>query len=249
MTEGERQASIRDVWRAVVPHAWRERLRELRHRRRRRVRLGDLRRTTPIELHLGRTRGGPIDRHYIEAFLDAHRGDIRGRVLEVLDPGYTERFGSGVEHVDILDIDPTNRRATITADVTDLAPVADETFDCILLTQVLQLVWDVQSAMNALARVLAPGGVLLATLPGIVRNAPGKCDWWRFTSWSARRLAEDAFGAGAVEVETYGNVLAVTGFLYGLGRDDFDAKTLAVNDPRYEFVVAIRAVKQPHQDR
>ena len=33
----------------------------------------------------GRDRGTPIDRHYIERFLDEHRADIRGRVLEVRD--------------------------------------------------------------------------------------------------------------------------------------------------------------------
>ncbi len=31
-----------------------------------------------------------------------------------------------------------------------------------------------------------------------------------------RRLAEEAFGAANVEVETYGNVLTASGFLYGL---------------------------------
>jgi len=94
------EVGLRAAWRAIVPLSWRTRFRILR-KRRRRVRLGDLERTTPIELHLGRTRGGAIDRIYIEAFLEAHRADIRGRVLEVLDPGYTLRFGSAVEDVNV----------------------------------------------------------------------------------------------------------------------------------------------------
>ena len=54
------------------------------------------------------------DRFFIERFLTAHAADVRGRVLEVKDDGYARRFGgSRVEHVDILDIDPTNPQATI----------------------------------------------------------------------------------------------------------------------------------------
>ena len=52
-------------------------------------RLG-LRRTEPISRAYGFDRGTPVDRHYIEAFLQRHApspdysaGDIRGRVLEV----------------------------------------------------------------------------------------------------------------------------------------------------------------------
>lgn len=234
------------LWR-VLPHAWRERAHAWRRERERtrRVRLGDLGRTTPIEHHLGRTRGGPIDRYYMERFLGEHRADIRGHALEVGDPGYVKTFGTGVERVDVLDIDPANERATIVADVTDLAGVASDQFDCVVLTQVLQLVYDPASAFHALARVLAPGGVLLATVPGIVATAPGKGDYWRFTAEGARRLAEDAFGPGAVEARTYGNVLAAAGFLYGLGQDDLDALTLDVHDPYYEVLVALRAVKQP----
>ena len=43
------------------------------------VQLGDLRRTTPIDpaFGLGLGRGRPIDRHYIEGFLERHREDVR----------------------------------------------------------------------------------------------------------------------------------------------------------------------------
>jgi SAM-dependent methyltransferase len=211
--------------------------------RSRRIDLGDLHRTTPIELHWGRSRGGPIDRYYIECFLDEHRSDIAGRVLEVGDPVYTQRYGEAVASVDVLDIDPSNPRATIVTDVTQLRGVAADSFDCIVFTQVLQLVYDVRSAMGSLARVLAPSGVLLATLPGILRTAPLKPDYWRFTALSARRLAEEAFVGGRVDVSTYGNVLAATAFLYGLGQNDIDRATLGVRDPAFEVTVAVRAVK------
>src|SRR5512134_2777746 len=94
---------------------------EQRHRAWRLLRpawLGTLRRTKPLSDRYGFDRGMPVDRYYIEAFLDEHRRDIRGCALEIKDCTYVSRFGSGVEHCDVLDIDARNPAATI---VTDLA--------------------------------------------------------------------------------------------------------------------------------
>lgn len=242
---------LRRAWQAVLPLAWRTRISIWRQERERRSRidLGDLQRTSPIELHYGRTRGGPLDRYYIEQFLARHAGDVTGHVLEVGDSAYTTRFGTNVTRVDVLDIDPANPRATIVADVTTLDGVLDAAFDCIVFTQVLQLVYDAPSAMRSLARVLAPGGTLLATLPGITRSAPAKPEYWRFTALSATRLAEEAFEGGEVEVSTYGNVLTAAAFLHGLGQSDIDRATLDVYDPGFEVTVAIRAVKASRSSR
>ena len=45
-------------------------------------------------------------------------------------------------------------------------------------------------------------------------------------------------------VEAYGNVLAATGYLYGLAAEDLRREELQLRDPDYELVVAIRAVKR-----
>ena len=74
-------------------HTARERARRLRQRLRRFVRpafLGTLRRTRPLSNDFGYDRGTPVDRYYIERFLAQHRSDVRGRVLEVKEPIYTE---------------------------------------------------------------------------------------------------------------------------------------------------------------
>src|SRR5947207_406343 len=62
------------------------------------ARLGVLRRVEPLT-KWGAERGTPVDRYYIERFLERHRADIRGRVLEVRDSRYTDRFGTSVEAV------------------------------------------------------------------------------------------------------------------------------------------------------
>jgi SAM-dependent methyltransferase len=239
-------------WRRVVPASLRRRLRPLRaavvdHRRRRPPKLGDLRRVTPIDPNWGFERGTPIDRVYVERFVGAHARDIRGRVLEIAAPDYTTRFGSGVERVDVLMATEGNPEATIVGDLADAPHIADDTFDCAIVTQTLQFVYDTRAALGTLQRVLAPGGVLLATVPGLTKISRIEDEqfgeWWHFTGRSIRRLTEEAFGVGNVDVETFGNVLATAGFLYGLAASDLDPEEIEVHDPLYEVVIGVRAVK------
>jgi SAM-dependent methyltransferase len=240
-------------WRRLVPASVRRRLRPLRAayvdwRRRRPVDLGALRRTTPIDPNWGFERGTPIDRVYVERFLAGHADDIRGRVLEIAAPDYTNRYGRGVERVDILMAKEGNPEATIVGDLADAPHIPSDTFDCAIITQTLQFVYDVRAALATLHRILAPGGVLLATVPGITRISPPEDaeygEWWHYTGRSARRLAEERFGEGNIEVETFGNVLSASGFLFGLAESDLTPSELDARDPLYEVIVAVRAVKR-----
>jgi SAM-dependent methyltransferase len=244
-------------WRAFVL-AVRRRLRPLRRayvdwRRRRPPDLGDLRRVTPIDPNWGFERGTPIDRVYVESFVGGHAVDIRGRVLEIAAPDYTTRFGTGVEKVDILMGREGNPLATIVADLTNAPQIPDDSFDCAIVTQTLQFVYDVRSAFATLHRVLAPGGVLLATVPGLTKISPPEDEewgeWWHYTSRSAKRLAEEAFGTGNVDVTAYGNVLSAAGFLYGLAASDLRPEELEARDRLYEVIVGIRAVKAKPRPR
>jgi SAM-dependent methyltransferase len=216
-------------------------------RRRRPLDLGDLRRTTPIDANWGFERGTPIDRMYVERFVGARAGDIQGRVLEIAAPDYTTRFGRGVTAVDILMAEEGNPEATIVGDLTNAPEIPDDTFDCAIVTQTLQFVYDVRAALTTLHRILAPGGVLLATVPGLTKISPiedaSYGEWWHYTGRSLRRLAAEAFGDATVEIETYGNVLAAAGFLYGLAASDLRREELDARDPLYEVVVGLRAVK------
>src|SRR6185312_784848 len=120
-------------------------------------------------------------------------------------------------------------------------------FDCAIVTQTLQFVYDVRAALHTLHRVLAPGGVLLATVPGLTKISPHEDalygEWWHYTARSLRRLAGESFGEANVEVASYGNVLAASGFLYGLASSDLEQEELDAHDPLFEVVVALRAAK------
>jgi SAM-dependent methyltransferase len=216
---------------------------QLLARLRRPALLGTLRRTAPLSRDWGFDRGAPIDRYYIERFLWEHRSDIHGRVLEVMDSGYTELFGHDVSRADVLDIDPDNRTATIVDDLTEGRVLPDDAFDCFILTQTLHIIYDVRAALATSHRVLRPGGVLLATLPAVSRIWRLDADFWRFTDASASRLFREAFG-DEVETRAHGNVLAAVAFLTGMAYQELPQKKLDVDDPLFPVTITVRAVKR-----
>jgi hypothetical protein len=213
-----------------------------------RVRFGDLRRVTPISQSFGFDRGLPVDRYYIERFLARHASHIVGRVLEVGDDSYTRRFGgSRVSRGDVLHVRAGNPRATLIGDLTDPDVLPENAFDCIILTQTLQLIEDVRLAVARLHRALAPGGAVLVTAPGISqidRGEWGSTWFWSFTPTAFQRLFGERFGSDAVMVEDYGNVFAATAFLQGLAVEELDTRELDALDHAYPVIVAARATKR-----
>ena len=222
---------------------------ELRRRARRLRRppwLGVLRRTTPISEAWGRDRGTPVDRYYIEAFLARRRDDIRGRMLEVRDSRYTSRFGTEVTAAEVLDVDERNAEATIVADLSAADAIDAETFDGFLLTQTLQYIRDPAAALRHARRILKPGGVLLATVPGISRidTRHADRDLWRVTPRACSLLFVETWPDDRVDVTAVGNVLAAAAFLYGVAAEELAEADLAAHDPNYPVVVCVRAERR-----
>ncbi len=209
-------------------------------------------RRAPVSRVFGLDRGRPIDRHFIETFLDRCRADIRGRVLEIGDDHYTRQYGGDrVDRADVLHAVEGNPKATLVGDLTTGAGIPADAYDCIILTQTLQHVFEVRAAIANTQRALKPGGVLLATVPGISQISRYDMDrwgdFWRFTSLSVRRLLETAFPADALVVETHGNVALATAFLEGMAVEDLGPGDLEHRDPDYELLITVRATR-PDRD-
>ncbi len=205
------------------------------------VNLGDFDRTQPFSTQFGYDRGGPVDRYYIEKFLAKHSHLIKGRVLEIGDNEYTLHFGaSNVAQSEILHIDSNNTKATYVGDLSNASTLPDNTFDCIILTQTLQFIYDYQKAIATCFRVLKPGGSLLLTVPGIShipQDEWGKYCCWSFTETSIQKVTSGHFGCDHIQTETYGNVLVATAFLYGMGRYELHDATLNAHDPHYQVII------------
>ena len=210
------------------------------------VDFGSLRRIDPVSRVFGFDRGQCIDRFYIDRFLARHAGDVRGRVLEVAEDTYTKRFGGDrVTRSDVLHVTTGNRMATIVADLSDPGTLPPQGFDCVILTQTLQHIFDPRAAIRTIRRILAPGGVLLATAPGISQisryDAERWGDYWRFTPQSMTRLWHEVFDPSEVAVEAYGNVFAASAFLHGLSVEDVEVAELEPRDADYPTLITVRA--------
>lgn len=214
---------------------------------RKKVEWHNLRSVVPISNVYGLDRGQAIDRYYIEKFLDDSKEYIQGNVLEMCDNNYTKLYGKHkVVRSDVLDIEESNKNATIVTDLTKADIIKDETYDCFILTQTLQFVYDLDSAIYHSWRILKRGGVLLVTLPSVSRIdcvAGVDGDFWRFTKASAEKLFERIFGKENVSVQTYGNVLVDISFLMGLAADELTRQELDYNDQNFPLIICVRAIK------
>jgi peptidoglycan/xylan/chitin deacetylase (PgdA/CDA1 family) len=200
----------------------------------------------PIARDWGYARGGPVDRRYIRAFIAQHSSDIHGRVLEIQEDDLTKSYGGArVERADVLDVDASNPRATIVADLRSAPRLSSDTYDCIVLTQTAHVIDDADAALDECHRLLKPGGVLLATFPCVSRvclEYGPRGDFWRVTPAGARVLAERAFGS-EVEVEAFGNVKTTMAFLQGLGEQEITDADYELADPYNPMLVGVRARK------
>lgn len=195
------------------------------------------------------SRGQPVDRYYVDRFLSRHAADIRGRVLEIGDDGYTRRFGTvDVVQSDVLDVDASNQGATMIADLCNAPGLPSDQFDCVIITQVLVLTRDPVAALRTLNRICKPGGVILCTCGAISRVSvhEGERENWRWSVYvpTAQLLFEEAgFVPESLIIESWGNLRVATAFLWGLAQEDIKEEDFLPNDPGFPLITSIRATK------
>jgi hypothetical protein len=208
----------------------------------------DFSRTKPVSDVFGLDRGSPIDRYYVENFLNQRSELIKGRVLEIGDSLYSRRFGgTGVEAYEVLHATRDNRAATIFGDLTDCSTLPGNAVDCFICTQTFNFIFEVKKAVQGAHYLLKPGGVLLATVAGISQISRYDMDrwgdYWRFTTASIKKIFEPVF-TGGVDIESFGNAMAASAFLQGVAVEDLpDRALLDVNDPNYQIIITIVARK------
>jgi SAM-dependent methyltransferase len=198
----------------------------------------------PLSQRWGFDRGLPLHRFFLEHFLHECAADIRGHCLEFQQDEYATRFGGvAIAQLDILHLDASNPRATIVADLTQANAIPSHCFDCIICTHTLHLIFDLETAVRELYRILKPQGVLLVAVPQVSMCDPTLHEFWRFTPEGLQRVLAPAFGADQVRVWAYGNSLTAAGELRGLVVQEFTSAELSWHDPRFAVEVCARAVK------
>jgi SAM-dependent methyltransferase len=144
----------------------------------------------------------------------------------------------------VLNVDPGGPETTIVADLAAADDVSSGSFDCLVITETLHLVYEIAAAIRTLHRILRPGGTVLATVPGIspvARDRRGETWYCSLTPPCATRLFGDVFGPENIEVRAHGNVLTSVAFLEGMAAQELRPRELRLNDPQFPMVVTVRA--------
>ena len=212
------------------------------------MQFGDLHRLTPIGNKSSGRQDNAVHYYYTERFLRSNSSRIHGAVLEAAGSRYAKRYGrNNVSKTDVLLLKGSSipdGKNIVTLDDADCIP--SHTYDCIILPQILQYTYDIKASLITLYRILKQGGVLLATVPGISRNIKESHDtnrFWSFTTLSAHRLCEEVFPTSHISVRSYGNVMTAAALMHGMMAKELKPRQLNFNDPLYQVVIAIRAVK------
>jgi SAM-dependent methyltransferase len=213
------------------------------------IQFRDMSRTSPISSCFGFDRGTPVDRYYIERFFKENSHLICGRVLEVGDSSYSRKFSmKNAESFSVLQHSAlgTDSNAII-GDLAERAALPENAFDCFICAQTFQYTYEIKKAVEGAYSLLKPGGVLLATVPGISQisrfDADRYGDYWRFTVDSIVKLFNAVFDGG-VEVASFGNVLSATLLLQGVPLEELpDVSVLDDYDCNYPMIITIIARK------
>lgn len=212
-------------------------------RKKRPVRWMNLRSTVPVSQIFGIERGLPIDRYYIEKFLNENKDHITGNILEIGDDKYTKKFASNIESSYVLCYVEDKQANVRKDDLTYIQSLPERKFDCIICVQTLQFIFDLKSAIQGLKYLLKENGTLLVTLSSVSQisnyDAENYGDFWRFTKYSAEKIFNNEFYGCEIDVKCYGNVLTCVSFLEGLSVEDLSIDELDINDQNYSLLICV----------
>ncbi len=198
----------------------------------------------PVGKLFGQPRGGSICRYYIDRFLEKHKSQIKGKVLEIGDRTYTERYKEKVEESYCLHFDQTfsSDEMDFYGDLRDGTGIKKDFYDCIILTQVLNFIKDIRNTPKILVDSLKPNGTLLITVSGISPISRLDMDrwghFWNFTDAGILGM----FEAENTEcnTETYGNFKVACAFLGGMSYTELSEEDLKYVDEDFQvFIMAV----------
>lgn len=197
--------------------------------------------TNPVGKRYGADRGGSICRYYLDEFFEQFEGAVTGTVLEIGDRNYTNRFGINVKDSYVLHFDNQyeERGLDFRGDLRSGEGIKTNFYDCIILTQVLNFVQDIDNVPSVLINSLKVGGRLLVSVSGISTICRYDMDkygqYWNFTDKSLRNM----FTRDNTEcrVWTKGNCKVACAFLQGMGYTELTKEELEETDEDFQVVI------------
>jgi hypothetical protein len=161
---------------------------------------------------------------------------------------YVRRYeGYDLTTTDLLDVDPDNCSATLVADLARSGSMPQDRYGCAIVTQTLQYVADLESAVGNPHGCLVRDCVLLVTVPCITRIDPDhgrNAARWRFTPRGLSDLLAHAFTADDIACVGYGDLYTATSFLHVLAVEDIELSPGGGRTSDFPVVVCARAVRR-----
>ena len=155
---------------------------------------------TPVSDVFGIDRGMPLDRVFINHFLQQHKDIICGECLEVEETMYTQKFGQPGHFPHALKFThhPDGAKQNeLVADLTRPETVPECKFDTFICTQTLNFIFNLDPVILSIHKLLKPDGHALITVAGISQISRYDYerwgDYWRFTDLSLRKLLTQRF--------------------------------------------------------
>lgn len=200
-------------------------------------------RLIPFCPEFGTGRGGSISHEYVDRFVMKNRDRVFGRVLDFGNRSYEKHFDSSkIISYDVFDIVKTPV-CTLRGDIQNCPEIPKESFDVIICTQVLEHVAAPEKALSELYRLLAPGGLLLLSVPfhSFIHGSPD--DYWRFTPSALKKMVS-RWDFETVHYDGYGNTYAAGMYSLGLGLADISREMMESHDDREPLVLTCEARKR-----
>lgn len=145
---------------------------------------------------------------FAPVYEQAIRAHARGRLLDLgcgMVPFYGMYKDLVTENVciDWANSLHANPHLDLVADLNQLFPLPDASFDTVLCSDVLEHIAEPSPFLRETARVLKPGGTLLLMVPFFYWLHEQPHDYYRYTEFALRRLCERA-GFAIQLIEAYG---------------------------------------------
>jgi SAM-dependent methyltransferase len=184
-----------------------------------------------------------VDRYYIEQFFRREAHSLKGQVLAI---GHEPTAAAALDGQTVTSLPFTDDAELFH----HLASVQEHTCGALILCHVLHQVYELDAIVRHVYRVLTPGGILLATVPGTCYAAQHQAEpvpYWRFTRVSLRKLIEENFPARRIAIETWGNVVVALAHLHRIGIRQLTQRELAYRDEHYPLILTLTAEKREGQ--
>ncbi|HLO15729.1 MAG TPA: glycosyltransferase family A protein [Anaerolineales bacterium] len=218
----------------------------------RHLRLLQLRRLQPIGN--GRQRGTPIVRYYWDLFLQQHKTDIHGAVLEIGTTTTVRQYGgANIIRADAIDLTAHSSEVTVVSDLSRADAVPSNGYHCFVNQFTTHLIYDIEAALYHSIRILKPGGVLLINFPCLDYYFPRGLDMgtgeplymyrW-FTPIEVENLLRHlGLRASDYSLECYGNLFTRVAYQMNLPAEELTQRELTFADAGHPLLICARVVK------